>query len=371
MINCLETQIGQPTEYVLVNDRNAARIMQDQRLINPSNNKITLLENNRLLQKSIEVIRKNKEAIHIFLSIWGSKRLFLIILYGLLLKRNIMIVLEPYAESPHGYWKDEPHLISSFKVLIRKIAYPVSGILFRLVARKKPPCILAVSEIAEDQLEQAKFNQDSTFPFGYFINKRQVDKREYTKSDKLQVMFSGSLIKRKGLDIAIRSIAEVNKIETKICFDIYGQGDINKFLIHDINGIEYKGTYQQDEAQKIISQYDLLLYPSRHDGWGLVVNEALMQNVPVIVSDRVGAKVLVEKSGAGMVFQSENVQELKNLLLRILQERKTLDRMKANCTKIGPMISPHNGSGYLLEIINFYFFNKDSKPEPYWKKNYT
>ncbi|MHA1279674.1 MAG: glycosyltransferase family 4 protein [Candidatus Helarchaeota archaeon] len=315
------------------------------------------------------IIKENCGAIHIFLSFWGDKRLFFIILFALLLKRKVMVILEPYSESPHGYWEDEARIVSHIKVFLRKLAYPFSNILFRVFSRGRMPCILAVSEIAEDQLENANFKDKIIYPFGYFINIRGVVGNGYSRSNKLHMMFSGSLIKRKGLDIAIEAVSKINKNEAKIFLDIYGPGDISKYLDCDISEIQYKGLYQQGDAQNTISQYDILILPSRHDGWGLVVNEALMQDVPVIVSDRVGAKVLVENFGAGRVFKSEDVQELTNVLLALLKDHTKLEEMKENCRVAKDLITPQNGALYLKKIIDNYFYDIGVRPEPFWLNN--
>ena len=37
-------------------------------------------------------------------------------------------------------------------------------------------------------------------------------------------------------------------------------------------------------------------------GWGVVVNEALCAQVPVLCSDRVGARAVVERFGAGSIY---------------------------------------------------------------------
>jgi glycosyltransferase involved in cell wall biosynthesis len=180
-------------------------------------------------------------------------------------------------------------------------------------------------------------------------------------------MFSGSLIKRKGLDVVLEALSEINKVETKINLDIYGPGEIKEYLEKEIKGVQYKGTYKPGKAQQVMSQYDMLIVPSRHDGWGLVVNEALLQNVPVIVSDRVGAKVLVEYSGAGKVFKSENVSNLTEVLLSIVDSPETLNQMKDNCAKVHDFITPDYGSSYLKKIIDYYFFDKGDRPKVVWK----
>jgi len=367
LFNHLESEVGESIDYVLVSESNTARKIRSERLINPKNNQIILLDQSNFFRKATDIIRDNDKAIHIFLSFWGEKKLFPVILFALLQKRNVMVVLEPYSESPHGYWEDEARIVSHIKVFLRKLAYPFSNILFRIISGGKLPCILAVSEIVEDQLKKANYKEETIFPFGYFIDKKNVAKRNIVEDKNLRLMFSGSLIKRKGLDIVLEALVEINKTETKVTLDIYGPGEIKEYFKEDLRGVRYQGTYKPGSAQQVMSQYDMLIVPSRHDGWGLVVNEALLQSVPIIVSDRVGAKVLVEYSGAGRVFESENVRDLKEILLEIFDDPENLNLMRKNCEKVHDFISPDYGSSYLKKIIDYYFYDEGDRPKIVWK----
>lgn len=64
------------------------------------------------------------------------------------------------------------------------------------------------------------------------------------------------------------------------------------------------------EAMDALRRYDLLVIPSRHDGWGAVVNEALQRGVPVIASDEVGAHDLLGAPWRGTVVPSDDVNAL-------------------------------------------------------------
>ena len=63
--------------------------------------------------------------------------------------------------------------------------------------------------------------------------------------------------------------------------------------------------------QACIAAADLLALPSRWDGWGLVVNEALAVGVPVIASNACGASDLIRQDVNGYVFTSEDAASLR------------------------------------------------------------
>ena len=57
----------------------------------------------------------------------------------------------------------------------------------------------------------------------------------------------------------------------------------------------------------------------------MVVNEALMQGVPVLVSNACGAKTLIEVSGAGNIFEAGSADDLMRALRELSQPGRLSD----------------------------------------------
>ena len=71
--------------------------------------------------------------------------------------------------------------------------------------------------------------------------------------------------------------------------------------------------FKQSELEKILREADVLVAPSIwYETFGFTVLEALSYNVPVIVTNHVGAKDIIENSG--MVVEAGNVEQLKNAI---------------------------------------------------------
>ena len=119
----------------------------------------------------------------------------------------------------------------------------------------------------------------------------------------------------------------------------------------------------------MIAKYDALVLPSRHDGWGVVVNEALLQGVPVIVSDHVGAKCLVELSSrAGLVFRCDEVDDLISKIRRFVFDSDLRDDMRKSAADIGERILPENAASYMYDVLNYYYQKKGRRPGAFWVK---
>ena len=68
----------------------------------------------------------------------------------------------------------------------------------------------------------------------------------------------------------------------------------------------------------LLASHDLLVLPSRFDGWGAVVNEALSVGTPVLCSDTCGAADLLAAPDYGTAFRSGDASSLAAALRRIV-----------------------------------------------------
>ena len=94
------------------------------------------------------------------------------------------------------------------------------------------------------------------------------------------------------------------------------------------------------------------MLPSRYDGWGVVVNEALMAGVPVMCSDQVGASAVIEKWQCGTIFVSEDVSDLVSKLDDLLKHPDRLNNMRFAARKAGASLEPKIAGQYMSDIIS-------------------
>lgn len=83
--------------------------------------------------------------------------------------------------------------------------------------------------------------------------------------------------------------------------------------------IRFAGFRNQTELPGIFAVSTVFVLPSRHEPWGLIVNEAMACGLPVIVSDEVGcAADLVQTGANGSVFPARDVVALTEALRAVL-----------------------------------------------------
>jgi glycosyltransferase involved in cell wall biosynthesis len=97
-----------------------------------------------------------------------------------------------------------------------------------------------------------------------------------------------------------------------------------------LDGVVLHGFLQRDGIARVLAGGLALLLPSIEEQWGLVVNEALAFGLPILASDRVGARdLLVRTAVNGYVFEPGNVEGLARLMLRLAEDEPEWRRLVA------------------------------------------
>ncbi len=114
------------------------------------------------------------------------------------------------------------------------------------------------------------------------------------------VGYVGSLIHRKGVDVIIRALARM-PMSSRPCFEVAGSGPLAGPLAALAEALGVRVHWLGERSQPEIDQRRLTWWcqvvPSRYDGWGVVVAEALASGVPVLASRQTGAARDLVRSG--------------------------------------------------------------------------
>jgi glycosyltransferase involved in cell wall biosynthesis len=112
------------------------------------------------------------------------------------------------------------------------------------------------------------------------------------------------------------------------------------------------GFVNQSQLPSVYRAADLLVLPSLHEPFGLVVNEAMLCGCPVAVSDRVGAKYdLVREGETGYVFSSGDRDALAAILRDIFSDPEKSRRMGEAARERMETWSPNEYVNALAEAV--------------------
>jgi glycosyltransferase involved in cell wall biosynthesis len=140
------------------------------------------------------------------------------------------------------------------------------------------------------------------------------------------ILFASKLQQRKHADHlleAYRSFIEHQPPQARPYLVIVGDGDQRtqlEALAHQpgLEDVRFAGFRNQSEIPRFFQLADVFVLPSRHEPWGLIVNEAMASGCPVIVSTDVGCHAdLITDGVEGCVYPVGNIPALTQALRRV------------------------------------------------------
>jgi glycosyltransferase involved in cell wall biosynthesis len=300
----------------------------------------------------------------LFCGLWSDRRFFFLILYAQIIGLKTGLIMESYSNVKYSYFGKNKLLKDFIKAKIRPIAYRISGILLA----KKINIIFAISNKAVEQYCAAGFERKKIFKFGYFVPPYTLQTSNHCfvkNSNQLKLIFIGSLIEIKGIHTLIQAMKLCSYSKCNVILDIFGPGfppEIESLP----NGVNYKGVIPFGKSQETVANYDALVLPSLYDGWGVVVNEALLQGVPVILSDAVGAGALIEKSKAGWIFPVKDFKKLSSIIICLAKKRCHLIESKSAAYNFKKNLYPAVAARYFYECLLYISGEKTERPISPW-----
>ena len=127
-------------------------------------------------------------------------------------------------------------------------------------------------------------------------------------------IYVGRLSKEKNLTFLIETFNQLPELN----LNIVGFGPEEAFLKSKAkDNIYFLGAIPNLELYKIYQANDVFVLPSISEPWGLVVEEALNNGLPVIVSDHVGCAEEIINDANGLIFKISKPESLLNAIFKM------------------------------------------------------
>lgn len=141
----------------------------------------------------------------------------------------------------------------------------------------------------------------------------------------------GSLCHRKGYDLLINALYEINKQNvTNWSMTIIGDGSLEEKLLTQIeelsltDKIKLVGRKNRSEIKEYLSSSDVFVLASRHETFGVVYIEAMSYGLPVIATICGGPEEFVT-SDVGVLIPKDNQEALVQSLLHMMNHYDEYD----------------------------------------------
>lgn len=177
----------------------------------------------------------------------------------------------------------------------------------------KVPRVFAISDAVKDALWQNYGVRSTVVCNGILTHNFSIRNERIPDKPLRAVMVSRLEHEKKGHDLLIEAVVQLKGL---VHVDFIGDGSSRSFLenmikeCHAENYVSILGTRPQAYIREHLCDYDLFVQPSRWEGFGLTVAEAMAARVPVLVSAGQGPAEVTCGDKYGWVFENGNVDDL-------------------------------------------------------------
>jgi glycosyltransferase involved in cell wall biosynthesis len=170
---------------------------------------------------------------------------------------------------------------------------------------------------------------------------------DYEPQKENRVVYLSRLIKNKGI-IEFCKIAQMTrKLRKDIFFDLYGSEsqlsvqDLGQYI--DDQSITYHG--YTDKPKEIIANSCFMVSTSYREGFPRIILEAMALGKPVIASNVIGNKDIVQDGITGCLVNLDNLQDFCNCIIKLIDDKEQI-------IKLGKQARQFCVENYDSKIIN-------------------
>ncbi len=208
--------------------------------------------------------------------------------------------------------------------------------------------IASIGAFAEQDYSE-RFPEPRHFRIPYFCELAPflAAPRRVRDDGKVVFLFCGQMIARKGVDLLLAAFAELGDSARLLL--VGREAALPKLLAALPANVrercEYAGFQPPEELPCSFARADVFVLPSRYDGWGVVVNQAIGAGLPVICSNMVGAgHDLVDDELNGLKFRAGDAASLAEKMKRFLAEPQLIEKWGAVSREKARAFTPEVGA---------------------------
>jgi len=315
--------------------------------------------NNNFKEYEYQVISLDKTLNE--LDNWENK-IHIVMGYGYSFNKQLVpILIKNHAEWVH--WSERYGIVLANKLNFNVFLFSVLRPLFLLTKR---PYGKLLQKYALGCFAQGELAKRDFILMG--ISKSKIKNLFYTstidnhiqkvnKNNQITFLYVGQLSIRKGTEDLIRAFAKIDNANCQLL--LVGQDTSNgkyKKLIDSLGlstKIILKGIIPFNQIDEVYSQSDVFVFPSRYDGWGAVLNEALMASLPIISTNQVGAAYhAIKKNKNGFIVKAGHINQLANVMQLYVKNKNLIREHSIYSLKLSREFSPESNVTRFLQAID-------------------
>ena len=159
-------------------------------------------------------------------------------------------------------------------------------------------------------------------------------KQEFGVTEECAIVSVGQFIPRKGFDLLLECC---RGLPENVGVYIVGGNPTEEYLAirdkYGLNQVHFVEFMPKKQLMLFFRAMDIFALFTREDIWGLVINEAMANGLPVISTDRcIAALELIGQGENGLLVETENLTQMREALLRLVNSEEL--RKKMSCAAL-------------------------------------
>ena len=187
-------------------------------------------------------------------------------------------------------------------------------------------------------------------PFGSPSSSGTWSRTAEDPSRPLRVLFAGSMGQRKGLADLLQAmhLLEGENIELVVMGGPLASLD---FYRQQYGGFTYERGRPHAEVLKLMNSCDVFCLPSLYEGRALVMQEAMSQGLPLVITPNTGGEDLVIEGRTGFLVPIRSPEKIAEKLAWFNQNRQELMMMKEQAIRHAASYTWSNYSATVIDAI--------------------
>ena len=138
----------------------------------------------------------------------------------------------------------------------------------------------------------------------------------------------------KGMDLVVPAFAEVLKMYPATQLLVVGDGTLRASMEEQAaqlgcaDHIRFVGRQPQEELSQWYSQMDIVLMPSRSEGFGLTAIEAMAHGCVMVASDVGGLPEVVRDGICGLLHRTEDITDMASKISALISDNALYDKLR-------------------------------------------
>lgn len=158
----------------------------------------------------------------------------------------------------------------------------------------------------------------------YPVNKNNKENK------KIRFVFVGLIDARKGVPLLLEAWNAIKDHQSELTLIGPVSEESKKMIGQNFPGVIVKGKISFAELTGVLPMYDVLVFPSYFEGFGLVVLEAMSCGLPVITTDATCAPDVIDDGKNGILVQTGSTKELQLAMTSFINGTYDLSVMSRN-----------------------------------------